>query len=384
MCHMRLPETVTAVLTLFCLSCSGGILVKEDQSTFRSPTLSSPSMMIEGRMNSLKKVWQKRFLTGVSSNIIVFRGTAIIPLLNGEIVAVRLNDGVGVGRKKMGKGPVTNPILQSDKLYFTLPRSRKQLASYDMVAGKFEWRRILPKGSDFMVADEHRLFVVAGREIVAMSQTDGSKLWQKNEDNPISSTLLSLKKGLVYNDRRGTLVCRESESGELRWKRILSSGMPYGSPLSLDETLIVTTLSGMVSALNVRDGTIIWEKSVGYPIYTSPVIKDDLVVVAPSSGDLKALRLENGETVWTLATGELLTQPVMIESTDYMVLSTQKGEIYIVNITDGGQILNEKLDARVMVVPAISGDFLLIADDRKQVTAYQIIRETPPSYDQES
>ena len=109
------------------------------------------------------------------------------------------------------------------------------------------------------------------------------------------------------------------------------------------------------------------------PIYTSPIIQDDKVIVALSSGELKALQLKDGQEMWTFKTGELLSQPILITNTDFILTTTQRGDIYIVNTQNGNIIRHQKIDASIMVAPSFFGNIILISDDQKYITAYEIV-----------
>ena len=102
-------------------------------------------------------------------------------------------------------------------------------------------------------------------------------------------------------------------------------------------------------------------------------VKDDKVIVALSSGELKALQLKDGQEMWTFKTGELLSQPILITNTDFILTTTQRGDIYIVNTQNGNIIRHQKIDARIMVAPSFFGNIILISDDQKYITAYEIV-----------
>ena len=77
--------------------------------------------------------------------------------------------------------------------------------------------------------------------------------------------------------------------------------------------------------------------------------------------------------MWTFKTGELLSQPILITNTDFILTTTQRGDIYIVNTQNGNIIRHQKIDARIMVAPSFFGNIILISDDQKYITAYEIV-----------
>ena len=95
--------------------------------------------------------------------------------------------------------------------------------------------------------------------------------------------------------------------------------------------------------------------------------------MALSSGELIALQLKDGQEIWTFKTGELLSQPILITNTDFILTTTQRGDIYIVETQNGNMIRHQKIDARIMVEPSLLGNIILISDDQKYITAYEIV-----------
>ena len=370
---MSLRQNLSILFTLIFISCTGGIMVRDSVGSSIDHNLELSIKSGYKNIKSLKEVWRKRYLAGVSERITISKNTAIISFLNGEVASIRIADGTQVGRRKMGKGPATDLKLMGENIYFALPRERKQLRSYNILQGSFNWRRRLAGGTNAIALDSLYLFVSTKDGIMALNQDNGSKVWEKNEVHTIGSNLVSAGNQLIYSDFRGNVICRDIRSGDLFWKTLVSSSILYGEPLVSGEVFIGTTASGLVFALSLTDGTIIWKNFFAEPIYTSPIIQDDKVIVALSSGELKALQLKDGQEIWTFKTGELLSQPILITNTDFILTTTQRGDIYIVDTQNGNMIRHQKIDARIMVAPSLLGNIILISDDQKYITAYEIV-----------
>tara|TARA_B100000029_G_scaffold102815_1_gene93254 strand:- start:526 stop:1689 length:1164 start_codon:yes stop_codon:yes gene_type:complete len=371
--QMNLRQHLSILFTIIFISCTGGIMVEDRVGSYVDHNLEPSIKSGYKNIKSLKEVWRKRYISGISEKITISKNTAIISFLNGEVASIRIADGTQIGRRKMGKGPAIDLKLMGENIYFALPRERKQLRSYNILKGNFNWRRRLAGGANAIALDSLYLFVSTKDGIITLNQTNGSTVWEKNEVHTIGSSLLSIGTQLIYSDLRGNVICRDIRSGDLFWKTLVSSSILYAEPLALGEIFIGTTASGLVFAMSLIDGTITWDNFFSEPIYTSPIIKDDKVIVALSSGELKALQLKDGQEIWTFKTGQLLSQPILITNTHFILTTTQRGDIYIVDTHNGNIIWHQKIDARIMVEPSLSDNIILISDDQKYITAYEII-----------
>ena len=379
------------LMGLMVISCTGRIIVRDvnlpftDQPTWKSQPSGTSAEQGSSLKPSLELVWKKRFLAGVSGSILTAGRTVLLSLLNGEFVALRLEDGKQAGTKRLGRGPVAGLTLFNDKVYFTLPLDRKQFRSYDIAKGKYDWKIPLKSRACPIAADSLRLYVTGQHHrLYCLNRADGSILWEKREEGPISTGPVLHGDKVFYCDRKGTVFCRESSSGRLVWKTILtdtSSGLvpvPYSEPVVAEEHLFITTLAGTICALRISDGNILWQRSFSDPIYASPATRPGAVVIPLSSGQVVSLDAQTGENHWMYDSGMLMNSTAVFTGPLLSVVST-KGDILILSAESGDELWRGEVEGRIITPPVIASEYLLIADDKKWVYAYIINFSPVPS-----
>ena len=110
---------------------------------------------------------------------------------------------------------------------------------------------------------------------------------------------------LYFGDLEGNFYSFNTSSGELNWAPVKPDGSITGSPLLLQDYILIATETGVTSdsagtvfALD-RGGKILWSEEVGGKLYTSPVAAGDLILVAPLGADFYLAALDpNGRQVW--------------------------------------------------------------------------------------
>ena len=296
-------------------------------------------------------------------------------------------------------GPLT---IQHD--YLVYPGGRNRLQFLTIVDGKNKGR-IKPKGmprTGLVVKDSLGYFANEPKKgiIKCVNLLNGKTIWNKKvKDALIGSIIVNNK--LIIGSSEGVLVARDLYSGDLIWsyrnKERFSS-----APIQVDDRLYLATDKGTVLILNPDDGTetmklelnspivnspvyskyvyftsvtgdiyavdphsnaVVWEKNIGFPIWTSPAIGNATVYLGHNGGEVMALDAENGDVKWRFKTTDVIRASV-IAVNDFIIAATMSGEVYTLNATDGSQISQRKLKGAVLTSPVSDGDFVYVATEK--------------------
>lgn len=103
---------------------------------------------------------------------------------------------------------------------------------------------------------------------------------------------------LYVGDLEGNFHSFDIKTGNENWAAIKPNGPITGSPLVMNDFIVIGTESGSAYAID-REGGIVWQHTIGGRLYTAPVAGNDLILFSPMEIDsiLVALDLD-GRQVW--------------------------------------------------------------------------------------
>lgn len=96
-------------------------------------------------------------------------------------------------------------------------------------------------------------------------------------------------------------VVAYTDTGARLWSRELDDVGPSPAVRLSDTQIVVVDLSGAVSALDLRSGSVVWTSAIGSDVALPPAVGEGLVVVADRNGTTTALAAESGAVRWTRA-----------------------------------------------------------------------------------
>ena len=127
------------------------------------------------------------------------------------------------------------------------------------------------------------------------------------------------KKGYVQ-DYAGTVIAFDADTGEVLWKIKAGNGPTMGLTFNNDTIYAATAYNATVVAINATDGEIVWQSPVlgnpkiGYNIPSPPIVWKDYVIVGSAGGgdvpngvglvqgNITALNIIDGSIMWNLHT----------------------------------------------------------------------------------
>jgi len=195
----------------------------------------------------------------------------------------------------------------------------------------------------------------AGGVVQALDAKTGCVHWMFQANGPVRAAILPVRNGssysLVFGDLIGWVYALDAKSGKVLWKKRVDdheASRLTGSPVALNDVVFIPeasweenrsldpqyqccTFRGSVTALRVRDGSLVWKSYMvdapqktgvnsagaaqwgpsGAPIWSSPTVDakrgllyittgDNYSVPATSTSDaVIALGLKTGRIVWT-------------------------------------------------------------------------------------
>ena len=116
---------------------------------------------------------------------------------------------------------------------------------------------------------------------------------------------------------------------------------------------------GNISALDQKDGSVIWTKALGDLVSSGPKVDGDLLYVGSNEAWLYALNSKSGDVVWkTKLSSEILSDPAV--SGNYLYLQTIDGKLYSLDRESGNKVWVDSREVPALTLrgtsaPIVSG-----------------------------
>jgi len=261
------------------------------------------------------------------------------------------------------------------------------LAAVNTETNEVDWR--LDIGTDTIVPE-----IVTGGQLVGRS-TDGTVYTIDAETGDVDTEVpVRHGRGLGWDGRDewiatttdGVVVAGRIGAGEPRWE--ISVDEPAFRP-AVDEgtgRVYVTTADaepdevdmrnpetldapGKLYALDIEDGSTLWEKSRPGAGICEPVVSDSTVLWAGADGDLRAYDAATGELQWEHLTEEQFYRtPAVAAGTAFV--GTQDGELVAVDAEGGDEIGRVEAEGAITSTPVAAGKVVYYGTSSETLHAF--------------
>lgn len=180
---------------------------------------------------------------------------------------------------------------------------------------------------------------------------------------------LILQDRVLVANRKGEIHTVELETGRSRGFKQMGDVIE-GSPLIHEGTMYVPAAWGrkVLIAFDLSRGVNRWRKE-GVPFATSLMAHSDLVVGVDVEGTLRAFAADDGVEVWSLSLGDHLSveaSPVRLSPTD-ILLADVEGTLHRVNLDNQRIVWSRDVGAPIYTTPAVSGGNVAVSTTRGTV-----------------
>lgn len=307
---------------------------------------------------------------GYDTGPIIADGMVFAADADGEVVALKLDDGSQVWKVELGTGFMSTPSYRKGVLY--LGDYNGVLRALDAKTGKEQWQfnaeQEIDGGANFF--EDMVLFTSQSGTLYALDVNDGSLKWKYETgdqlqcgatlagdrtflggcdahlhvidvktgekvgeplpiDSPTGSTPSVYESTVLVPTYSGEIFAFKSPSNEVAWRfKNPELSSEFKNSVSVAEGLLVaTSRNRRVFALDITTGKVRWEQTLRKRSDASPVIAGDKVVLAAADGRILLLGLKTGEELWMFEVkGSFLGAPAVAHGK--VVVASDRGTIY--------------------------------------------------------
>jgi outer membrane protein assembly factor BamB len=168
-----------------------------------------------------------------------------------------------------------------------------------------------------------------------------------------------------------TLVVLDAGSGMQYWSRSFRSPLA-GAPLKLGDRVYVGTgdRERKIHAIEITRGRGIWSREVG-AVRVEPILVDSQIIVASDDGMVRALAIADGRVLWTARIrGAPAATPVSADGAVFVASTADT--LYRVDAARGQVTARRALHGTVSAPPLVNGDQLVLPFQSGHLTAFAL------------
>jgi outer membrane protein assembly factor BamB len=145
------------------------------------------------------------------------------------------------------------------------------------------------------------------------------------------------------------------------WRFQGAGGQYVGSGIVADELFLIGNGDGSVYALNVSDGTEVWEFATRDRVWATPVVVDGVVYIASLDHRLYAVDLRSGAELWHIeVAGAIAATPVY--AAGHLWVGDFASKFYQIDMDARAVSWTFTAENWLWATPVLSGSILYVAD----------------------
>ena len=182
-----------------------------------------------------------------------------------------------------------------------------------------------------------------------------------------------VKDGVAYiANARGTVSALDMRDGTIIWQHDTPHGKMASSPAVWRDQLVVHGMDGHVWVLRRSDGHLLWHYTVGSPVESSPVVIDGVDVFGAWNGTITALDLRTHKVRWRHYGGCKVTSSAALAGST-LYIGDYCGRLLALRVGNGALRWSGGVNGRIYGTPAVSGGRVFVpSSDGGSMSAFSV------------
>lgn len=318
----------------------------------------------------LRAAWDAELPSGAGRAApIVAESLLIVPQLAADVQIYNPMSGKKIGYITTDGSLAASPALFYNKIIFTAEQGSATLASYDVNAGEYVWKRdvgwvvapALVRGDTIITAS-------VNGTVDATEAVDGLPAWRYFGREEFRVAPIDAGGAIIVAGVNGELIGLAPTTGRVRWRSRLGAVM---APLVADDsTVFVASRDSTLRAIRAIDGVERWRFRSTAPFAASPALGPDALCAVSVDGRVAMLRRSDGGLVWAAsAGGPVSAAPLATPSLIY--IARIDGRLLALDARSGTERWSAWVKGRVYAPPVAWNGRLFIVDDHRFLTAFR-------------
>ncbi|MBE9516522.1 MAG: outer membrane protein assembly factor BamB [Proteobacteria bacterium] len=223
--------------------------------------------------------------------------------------------------------------------------------------------------------DDYLFAGTAEGELIALSRKDGKLVWKKALSSEILAVPTAADNHVVVQTVDGKLMSYNTKTGARRWayqrREPALSLRGTSTPVIFQGVVVTGYGGGMLVALRLNDGRLLWERPVSYSrgrnevqrladVDAAPLVAGFRLFAVSFQGKLVALDMRSGRKSWSKAVSSYAS---MAADQHNVYITDEHGVVRAYDQASGSVVwMQDKLKGRRITAPAVASSYVLVGD----------------------
>ncbi len=306
---------------------------------------------------------------------------------HGKVALINPSNGNLIWETRLPGHTSAIPALNADTIF--IGTTDGTLYALSTQTGKIQWQVALPSlilGAPAAVSDAV-VIQAHNSTIEAFASDTGKMLWSSDNTSPNlslygNSSPLILNGTVYVGFDNGQMGAYDLYQGTETWQvpvAIPSSPDAVdnlvdldGTPASDNGAIFATSYHGSLTALNMQNGQVVWQKTLSS--FEAPAIANNKIFVTDETGIVYAVDESTGQILWQQKALQyrFVSAPVIMNNT--VIVGDYAGYVHFLAMNDGHELARINVSSKgIRAAPIVyNNNTLIVSSNDGRVTALQI------------
>ncbi|MFO0944095.1 MAG: PQQ-binding-like beta-propeller repeat protein [Pirellulales bacterium] len=363
---MKVLFVLGSLLSAFCLSFlsidSGWSLPRGNHASTGASEVSLPE--------KIDVLWEYEIKgLGFDAGPIIAEGTVFAADADGNVIALKLNNGEALWKKKFDASFLASPAFDAGAVY--IGDTDGKLHALDATNGNEKWvydaKREIDAGANFY--GDNVLVTSQSGSLFAVSKKDGQLQWQYETGDQLQCgpTLAGKLTFLGGCDQHLHIV--DVETGKAVVDKIPIEAPTGSTPCVVGTLALVPTYKGQIWAFETPSNKLAWkfdEPELASEFKNSVASSQGIVVAVSGSRKVLGLDVESGKVLWNKNLKRRTDNSPVIAG-NHAIVAGSDGRVYRYELKTGDELPVIELKGGFLGSPAVADGRIVLASDRGTV-----------------
>ena len=251
----------------------------------------------------LRLVWGLRMPGLIEFPPVTHNGVGYVTTDRGTLTAFRTEDGAWLWRRVLRERMGSSPGYADGRLFVV--SFAGQVRAFDARDGRLLWQRALGSSSESSPAVMDGRVVIGTEDgrILGLDERSGRTIWVTRPGGKITGGLARAGGLAVVGDYSGNVWAVRIADGRVVWRARVGGEIYAGAAVADGRVFVTSSTEKTVSALDARDGSLIWRQELRNFAYPAAAVDGGIVVTGSYGGDMTAWRAADGRKLWSHVLG---------------------------------------------------------------------------------